>query len=297
MAAQGVFDATITAAGEPIFRQLSDAMIVGARYQLDTELPTELAGTYSLYAELSDVSGWKRTIELVSDTAFEGNSAEIFATLSFEQLQSILDTLWAETGVERSRYQLRIIPAVQIAGTIAGHQIDSNIREHIAFDLSELELRAHTDPTLEGQGLIKRRSGSVNQAVTQVNRFELFGLSTPIETMRRATVIGLAVTLAAMLFTYFYSLRPSGSRLGQQRQMQQQLLIAVENDPLNLSTSRVRLKNADDLLRIAMQNNQMILQHPQRLAVFADNVVYYTLQSDGETPAISLETPSLEAIA
>ena len=97
---EGVYDSTQIASGEPIFRKLNGSFTVGMDYFFITTHPAVIKGNYRLLAIISDTTGWKRTIELLPKTTFEGNLFTVSEILSLNQVQEYIDRFEEETGVE-----------------------------------------------------------------------------------------------------------------------------------------------------------------------------------------------------
>lgn len=279
MAEGNVYDAAIIAAGEPVFRRLSDSISLSINYQLLADQISEVSGTYHLYAELSDVNGWKRTIELDPVTVFEGGSADLFATLSFSELQAIIDMVQTQTGVERAHYNLRIVPVFTLDGLLGGQPIHDEFSAELAFDLSELELRALLDPTEEGNGLIKRKNGTLIQPVPTANTISVLSYELPISGLRQVSLIGFTLSCLFLGGLLYAGMREQGGNSAEKLKAHfGDLLIISQTDPFTLSTSRIHLESSNDLLRIAQQSGQAILHYQSLFTVFDGQVLYYVQQ-------------------
>lgn len=166
--ADGIYDAGVATAGEPLFRNVSDSMDIAFHYQVSADVPATYAGSWRLVAELGDVNGWKRTIELVPEQTFTGASFDTSATLAFSDIQALLDTVEAKTGLERSQYTLAIVPSVQLAGTIAGEHVEDSFTPRLELYFDALQIRM-VDPASAAAALAPTQSDTVVETTRTAN--------------------------------------------------------------------------------------------------------------------------------
>lgn len=299
VAAADVYDATIIAAGEPVFRRLSDSVTLAVTYEIESERAVAAGGTYQLFAELSDVNGWKRILTLAPPTSFDALPVTAHATLRLDELQSIIDTVQQETGVVRAQYQVRILSHFSTDGEVARLPMEDAFSAEFAFELTNLELRPRLDPSQAGNGLIQSQSKSVIQPTVIANTISPFGYAIPMASLRTITLTTFVLNLIALLWLGYGSLRPQkASSANVILADHLSLVVDVKTDPFTLANNRIGLKTIDDLLKVAQQTQQVIMRYQDRLAVHSNATLYYfVLEPEESKPKVAKEAQPREAIA
>ena len=295
--AQGdVYDTKIVTSGEPIFRQLSDSVTVSVRYQLLAEQLDALSGSYELHAELRDRNGWKRTFDLLPQTTFDESTVDMAATISFAELQAIIANVQEQTGVERSFYQLRILPTFAVDGLVSNEPFADAFSAELIFEMSELEIRAILDPSDEGAGLQFSEIGNVQRPITVPNTMSFLSNEFSIVKLRQVTLIATGLGLLLIVGFLIDGWRWRRKVLnGQQPKPQHELVISAESDPLALSTNRIPLNTFEDLVRVAQHSGEVILEHQQRFAVHTGTVLYYFVPEVDSEPIADAATQGATA--
>ena len=70
---QGIYDNGFVETGEPVFRKFTDAITSTFTYVCSCSTIQNVSGTYRLYAEVSDSSGWKAQHRIATDHRLHGH--------------------------------------------------------------------------------------------------------------------------------------------------------------------------------------------------------------------------------
>lgn len=298
MASETVYDAPLVNPGEPLFRQLVDSFTIGVNYRLEAANASQLNGHYSLKAEVRDVNGWKRTIELVPPTAFEGPTAGILSQLSFTELQSIIDVMESNTGVERSVYRLHLKPEFVIEGFIAGHSISEQYLPELRFELNENELRM-IDTSGSGQmGLLQSQSNALAIPIVEPNSVRMGTLQLQIAALRQLSIVLTALALVAILIVAWRM--HAGESAETLADAHPNLFVDVTQLPtITTTATHVRLSSLADLIQVAYGAKQIILRQPHttgvQYTILTDGVVY-TFEQSAESSDVAAQPVQAEAV-
>jgi len=269
----GVYDSEIVQTGEPIFRRLIDQVTVNFEYRLATDLPGPVYGTYRLVAELSGVSGWKRTIELQPETIFDNRTFVTTSTIDLSELQALLENFEEQVDIHRNTYKVAIIPQVSVNGQIAGQALEDTFAPRLVFELSDLQLQLIR--TSDADPLKPSQSGQLSRNIMQPNTLSILGLELEVSTARAISLIILALSVSATevlgLLILYTAQRGEAAKI---QLKYGSMLIPVQNGNLVTNAKRriVSIGSIDGLARIAEANGSMIL-HLTR-----GNVDYYLVQ-------------------
>ncbi len=256
----GPYDSTTIETGDPVFLRVIDAVDVTFTYQFTSELPHDVSGTYRLTAQLSDPSGWKRTLELAPTTPFRGDSFEATGLLDLNAVQIIVADLREQTGVQRNDYTLTVVPDVTIIGAVAGRPLGEQFRPALAFKVDPLTLQVAPGGSSLADMLSPSRSGSLNGFRTEPNSLSLLALRMDVGLARVVGVVGLIVAFLGMLAAAVLS--GMAARAGEAAQIQSKYsayLVNVLGDQLPAGSSVVDVAEFDELVRLADRTGRMIL--------------------------------------
>lgn len=194
-----IYDAGRATTGEPVYRRLSDAVAFTFTYTFDSDRQAEVAGTHQLVAELGDISGWRRTIELEPRTAFTGTTFTASGRLSLAELQRHIDLLESQSGVRNDRYTVTIRPQVDVRGAVGGVPFEATFRDAaLPLALDRVQLRLDAPPTGAESVLQPRSEGALTAPAIRTNTVRLlfFGLPVPAARVIGVAGAGAAVVLA-----------------------------------------------------------------------------------------------------
>jgi signal peptidase len=266
--AGSVYEAGVVEPGQPVFRRLANVVNVALDYRLEADRPYEIEGSHRLVAVVSDVNGWKRSLPLQSDTAFDGPIATARGTLNLNELQALTDAMQAEAGVQRQDFMVTVSADVTVNGTLAGQELRDQFAPRMTFrmDAVQLQLLAGTrDP--DADPLRPAQAGLLKGSRVEPNFLPLLALRLDVDSARALGIGGLALSGLAMLAV--------GLLLQQALQGDEPTRIQARYGTLLLSvmsvdglgTQRVvDVASIDDLARLAERGGRMILHSVNGLA-------------------------------
>jgi signal peptidase I len=271
--------------GEPVFLRLVPRAVVRFSAELESEAPRAVTGAGRLVAELSDESGWTRTVELQEPAAFEGDAFVATGTLRLDRIRALLADVGALTGVERSSYTLTLAPRVDFQGTVAGRALDESFSPRLVFRLDAQELRL--EPGL-AQRLHPVRSGAVSTVVREPHALSLLGLSFAVGPVRWAA-LALALLLlgaaSALAFVHFQALRrDEPTRI---RARYGSWLVPVAGASSRIGGAVVDLATMDGLVQLAERGDRLILHEEHEgvhLYLLEEEGVLYRYRAGGVEP-------------
>lgn len=193
-----VYDSGAAQSGEPVYRRLSDAIAFRFDYRIESPAALDVAGTYHLVAQLGDESGWRRTIELTPETAFDGASFSAEGVLRLADVQELVSVLEARSGVTNDAYSLVIEPGVAISGKIGAVDFtDSFNAARLPLTIDDARV-AMDRRGAEASPFSPRVEGMVTTPVSESNTVDILALSLPVAAVRVASVAGLGLLLVAL---------------------------------------------------------------------------------------------------
>jgi signal peptidase len=287
----GLYDGSAARTGDPVFRRLSNSVAIHFDYQLSSDQPVEALGTYRLIAELSDVGGWTRTIELKPAASFSGRSFAVDGTLDLARIQALIDNFEQQIGAQHPQYMLAVVPEVHVQGQLAGQALSDDFAPRLEFQLDRQELRFQKDSGSGLNALQPVKPGLLKRAHEQANTIALLGLVLEVARARQVALVALALALSCGALL---ALRGHGSTGNDEAARIQRkygpLLIAVRESSA-LAEASVEVATIDDLARLAERNGRMILHEIEQGAS------RYVVQDDGVTYCyriVALGTPTEE---
>lgn len=256
---EGVYDSTQVAPGEPIFRKLNGSFSVELDYLFFSMHPADIHGDYRLLAVISDATGWKRTIELLPKTNFEGNLFTISETLSLNQVQQLIDRFEEETGVARGQYALTIVSDIHITGELAGLELNDQFQPALHFSINELEVVLEENPNSVDETLNPSVSSALSQKAYEINYVSIFGLQVPVFTARwMAGLLGIpALIFLGILLVQFYHATQK-NEWERARLWYGSMFIKARDPQMLTSPQQVEIESVDDLASLAEQEQRPI---------------------------------------
>ena len=195
-----VFEGNVLQSGDPIFRQLNDSFEISFSYEITSKYPINIQGTYRLLAEISESSGWKRSIEIIPASLIVENSFTSNGNLDLSEIQALVDNFEVQTGITNARYTLAIIPEVIINGDINGKAIEDTFSPELVFSFDDTKLIMVENTADEGDVLNPDSNGLILGTQAAPNSISLLGLSLNVLLAR---IISLYILLGAMIAFYF----------------------------------------------------------------------------------------------
>ncbi len=281
-----LYDGSKVRTGEPVFRKVSQKVNVRFDYRLASDQPTDaVEGTYRLVAEVGDVNGWKRTVSLTPETRFTGGQFTAKGTLDLPKVQSHIDRLEKQTGLDTDRYALSIVPEVSVKGTLAGGELDDEFSPRLDFWLEPLQLQLQT-PTTDGASESGQAEGvdplkpseeaSTPSSRTEANTISILGFDLGVPMARKLSLLGLALSLSGLLWFGLSMLRAlRGDEPTRIRARYAPLLVSVSDGDLASGGRVVEVAAFEDLVKIAEKSGQSILHQT------SDGTEHYYVQDIG----------------
>jgi hypothetical protein len=259
----GIYRRDTVQTGEPVFRQLINQVTIKFDYRLVSDMPGDLEGTYRLLAEISHDNGWQWTVELQPETAFGGNTFSAVGTIDLAQLQTLIDSVEQQTGLQRQQYTLAVGPEVKLSGTMAGQSLQDQFSPRLAFLLDELQLQLAGDVRASEDPLTPSQIGLLQRPRTKPNAISILGLQISVLTARLIAAVGLTLSLGCSLalgvFAYRSRQADEASRI---RSKYGSLLITVRDiNWLDRDSRVIEVSTIDDLAKIAERDGRMILHY------------------------------------
>lgn len=258
-----VYDSGAATTGEPVYRRLSDAVALTFTYELASTsgIPATARGEYRFLAEVSDGSGWKRTLDLGSGS-FERVPFTVAGTLNLAEAQAHITTLEAQTGVKNQSYTVTIAPQVQATGSIAGKPVREQFAPELKFTMDAFALKLAPMTGEAGNPLAPSKDGLVQGQRAEANTIGLPLFDLRVESARWISVGGLGVVLCVAGLYLVLLVRVSGPIQGRPEMVAAKLggsLVRVSGVPVARART-IDVATVDDLAKIAQKEGCVILQ-------------------------------------
>ena len=280
-----IYDSGAVVTGDPVYPQVTNNVDVRFEYHLTSDQPSNLSGTAELDAEVSDNTGWKRTIVLLQPAPFKGNAFIALGTLDLSQVNAVIDQFQQSTGVVWPQYTVTIVPHVQIAGSLAGEKLSDSFAPSLQFRLDQHELQmvnpSNSSSSDSGSTSLLQptKSGKVDYTRTQASRVTLLKFSFATGTMRVISIVALILSLIGLAFAGLMSVR--GKRVSEAERIQARfgaMLITVDDANFENTSRIIDVTTFDDLLRLASRDDRMIMHQfageTHRYYVQENSIVY-----------------------
>ena len=273
-----VYDTDMVRSGEPVFPKLTCFLNVGFAYTLTGDQLQDVSGKHQLYARVMDEqSGWQRTIPLVSETLFNGNSYLTMATLDVCQVEALVNLVKQETGLHQNIYTLKIIPHVDVMAKITGNEIQDSFEPGLSFKFDEVHFYLASD-NAQADPLHITKQSSMDSSNMQANILPLLGWKPSVQGARASALIGLGLSLGGLLSIGWYIYNKA--QQSQQALIQLRyggLLMDVHERVIEPLAPAIDVRKIEDLAKIAERQNTMILHMSLNL------MDYYLVQGNGTT--------------
>ena len=258
-----VYDSGAVTTGEPVYRRLSDSVGVKFTYGLVSRAggAALAGGEYRLVAEVSDGSGWKRTIDLGSGS-FEQVPFTVSGTLSLAEVQAHITTLETQTGVQNQSYTVTIAPQVEATGSVGGKPIREQFAPELKFTLDAFALKLAPKSGEAGNPLAPSKEGLVQGERAEANTIGLPLFDLRVDSARWISVGGLGAVFCAAGLCLVLLVRVSGPIHGRPDMVTAKLgdaLVRVSGVPVTRSRT-IDVATVDDLVKIAQKEGCVILQ-------------------------------------
>lgn len=272
----GVYDTEMVRTGEPVFPKLTCFLNVGFTYNILGDQLQDISGSHQMVAHLMDTqSGWQRTVPILPQTAFTGNSYLATANLDLCQLQSLVNLVEKETGLHTNTYTVEIVTDVAFTAHAAGQPVADTFAPALAFKFDKVHLYlASTNEEIDPMHITKQ--GLAGNSNVQTNTLPLLGWTLPVGSLRVFSLLGLALSLSGLVIMglgIFNTARQSeealiGLRYGSR-------LMDVYERSLDTTMPVIDVTSIDDLAKMAEHQNTMIMH------MTLNFLHYYLVQGNG----------------
>ena len=272
-----VYGMTGLKTGEPVFHQLINKVSFQFDYQIVSDSPINAQGTVRLIAQLSSMDGWQQTFELQPAMPFTGSSISVSGIVNLDTIQSILDNLQAQTGIERQNYTVYIAPQVSLKGTIGSQTITEDFTPQLQFQIDPFEMQLiRPDPTGPNP-LYPITDGLLKWPYTEPNMLSLLGLQLQVLAARWISIVVLVLALgglAALAIPTYRIIHTEGEPARIQRKYGS-YLVGVSKGLPGRDEQVKDVGSIDDLARLADKAGCSILH-----SVKGQNHIYFVQDAD-----------------
>ena len=248
---QGIYDNGFVETGEPVFRKFTDAITTTFTYVCSCSTIQNVNGTYRLYAEVSDSSGWKRTAELQPTTAFTSMSFLVSRPVDLILLQSLIDKMEQPTGIQRKQYNVAVVAQVLVLGTSGSTGWQDTFVPRMDFQLDETQLRLVSDAKLS-----QSQKGTLNVSRSEPNTLSLLSLHPKVQDARLGAAIAFVIAAAGALGVFFFVPRSDPATQIQSRYSE--LLVSAMRIQ-HMPGTIIDVMSIDDLVKLAEKDNRTVL--------------------------------------
>jgi signal peptidase I len=273
----GVYDSNGLKSGEPIFPKTTCSVNFGFQYTLVGNQPNDtIVGSYQLLALIIEpISGWQRTIPIISQTPFTGNAFLAKASFNVCQVETIIEEMENQTDFHPGSYTLSIEPVVRVTGTLSGHHLDDVFQPQLTFDYDRLHFfiirdDPKTDPLNPSQ------AGLIRDFRSTANTISILGIDVSVPALRVGSIIFLLLSVAGLigLEKYMQDIAEDDPHAFIQAKYGS-ILVDIQNKKAIQNSNIIEVTTIDDLAKLAERNNAMIL-HEVR-----GQVHYYSVDGNG----------------
>jgi signal peptidase I len=277
----GIYDSNVLHSGEPIFPKLTCALDLNFIYTLVAGTSGNISGVYKLYAIVRDEqSGWQRTLPLVKETAFEGNSFSTSTALDLCQVEGLVSDLQAQTDLRQNIFYLTIGSQILTDGKLLGQVFHEAFEPQLVFKFDKLHFYVQQDNT-KTNPLETTEKGFLGNPVQVANTISVGAVPLEVDTIRKVAEIGLLISLVSLLALGLYAYSLAKASRGSLIQMKYgSLIVDVYESGIETSFPIIEIASIDDLAKIAERENSMILH---RTHLNKRLIHYYLVQSHETT--------------
>ena len=262
-APEGVYDSTTIQSGAPVFFKLTCEIQVDYQYTLSADSFSGINGSQSMTALISDTTGWKRTIPLQTETAFQGNKANSQAIFNVCQAAEIVDGLREKTGLQRSEFSLAITPTTNVNGMIGSSTLNDVFSPSLNFKFNDIGLwmvSSNSPGSDLSNPLTPSAQGMVRNWVETPETMAFLGFSLPVSGVRLGSTLIFLVSAGLLGFLMYSIEKMSKSSQATGIQLRYSpMIVDVQKQPPTLRRGDVEVQKFEDLARLAERNNSVIL--------------------------------------
>lgn len=250
--------------GDTVFRLLTDSLNIVFLFQLEANNPTQMNGTFQLFAEISDANGWTYPIELNPAVNFTGTKYTATSILELNQIQEIIDNFEKQTGENYSTYYLNIKPEIHLNGVIAQRTFEDDFSPSLTFAIDELSMKLpHQNDDVLTNLLNPSSQGIINGTKITANTVSVLGIDFNVLFLRMASVYGIIFSLGFLTWFGIKYFRTQKQDEVTKVKMLYGITFIDVKDGSFLLKNAVEIENLKDLAIIAAQEQTSIYHYQQ----------------------------------
>lgn len=276
----GVYDSESVRTGEPIFFTLADSMSVEFDYRFRSETAEDINGTAALLAQISDVSGWKRTLTLQSVTKFAADSVSLQGDLDLGEVVGILQNLEERTGLHRPQFQLAIIPIIYTQASFDNQKLNDTFSPRLQFQLDDIQLQLFAENILVDQSDPLRPSqfGMVQKRRLENNTVNILSIEFTVFFTRILSSIGLGLALIGFsVVAYAGNQARNAGSAAEIKWRYGSKIVSVKGKKVPPAEGRIDVEDIDDLMRLASEKDRPVMRLQRGI------INHYYMKDDGVT--------------
>ena len=292
----GVYDTETVRTGEPVFSRLTCFLNIGFSYNILGNQLQGISGSHQMFARVMDKpSGWQRTIPLIPQTAFTGNSYYSTAVLDLCQLETMVNLVEAETGLRTNTYTVEIVTNIAVTANASGQVITDTFEPTLAFKYDKVHLYlANTNSEIDPMYITKE--GLAGSSNMQANTLSILGWNPTVDFIRIFALLGLGISLSGLAIAgWFVFNTASQSEEALIRMRYGSMLMDTYERSLDATLPVFDVTSIDDLAKMAERQNTMILHMTQNFLhyylVQSNEVTYRYIISTGKKGTVDTQPP------
>lgn len=261
-----VYDSARVSTGDPLFLALVDDVRVGFAYRFAVDEAAVAGGTIGLSADVTNGSGWSRTVEVAPPEEFVGTEADIAGGLDIGSIRAMAAAVAQATG-ESGAIAITLRPTVSVTADVAGGTLEDDFSPSLAYHLTDTQLRVADSNDEEGEPLRATESGELLVPDRQPAVLAFAGREVAVS-MARTLSLAMAVACALALVVALVSSRRTAELPDADRIARRWAGLLVQADTGGMQSDRVvHVADMVALAKLAQASNRLIL-HDRPRGVF-----------------------------
>ncbi len=267
---------------QPVYTNLAREMVVRFNYALSSSLPPVVGGELGFELQVRAGDGWTQTPITIDPMPFEGAETSGELRFRFSEIAALVEALEAETGFTPARYELQVVPTVDLQGALGPNQISEQFSPVLSVEYSDTEIRPATL-------LSQSEPTSLGETIQVSNTYAPLGLELTVARWRQVAVAGFvlgAVVLGGALAVWLLGVgRDEDGRI---QARYHSMLLRVQPGQAGTASKVTVLATMSDLARLARRDGGIIFmeQGLRGTRYFVregeDSYEYVTGQGDGQ---------------
>ena len=248
---QGIFDNGRVETGQPIFREFTHAITTTFSYSFMSPRIRESGGIYRLVAEISDDTGWKRTLELRPSTAFTGTGFKNVNVLNLDRLQQLISHMQNSTKTKHPSYHVALEAQIFAVGSSGKNGWQDRFMPRLEFIFDETELRLTSLDQIA-----QTKKDALIEPELQPNQINLLLFKLDVTMARYGVVAGLVLVVSGLALVLYMRARTQPDLHIQSRYGS---LLVTASHIERLPGVMVEVASIDDLMKLAERENGIVL--------------------------------------